>query len=65
MNITERILGVYLDCVKAGLEVKLNLWSKGGNEYFSFSKTPDTVPVLEEENEEKKGSWNSLQRSEI
>ena len=63
MNITERILGVY--CVKAGLEVKLNLWSKGGNEYFSFSKTPDTVPVLEEENEEKKGLWNPLQRSEI
>jgi len=40
MNITERILGVYQDCVKAGLEVKLNLWSKGGNEYFSFSRTP-------------------------
>ena len=40
MNITEGILGVYQDSVKAGLEVKLNLWSKGGNEYFSFSKTP-------------------------
>ena len=39
MNITERILEVYQDCVKAGLEVKLNLWSKGGNAYFSFSKT--------------------------
>ena len=36
MNITERILGVYQDSVIAGLEVKLNLWSKGGNEYFSF-----------------------------
>jgi len=36
------------NCVKAGLKVKFNLWSKGGNEYFSFSKkpwTPDTVPV--------------------
>ena len=40
MNITERILEVYQDCVKAGLEVKLILWSKGGNDYFSFSKTP-------------------------
>ena len=44
------------NCVKAGLEVKFNLWSKGGNEYFSLSKktwTPVAVPVPEEKNEEK------------
>ena len=26
--------------MKASLEVKFNLWTKGGNEYFKFSKTP-------------------------
>ena len=39
MSFTLLILKLYQDCVKAGLEVKLNLWSREGNEYFSFNKS--------------------------
>ena len=41
MSFTLRILELYQDCVKAGLEVKLNLWRREGNKYFSFTKSPE------------------------
>ena len=41
MSFTPRILEIYQDCVKAGLEVKLNLWSSEGNKYFLFTKSPE------------------------
>ena len=37
MSITLHILKLYQECVKAGLEVKVNLWSREGNKYFSFT----------------------------
>ena len=39
MSFTLRIQELYQNCVKARLEVKLNLWSREGNEYFFFTKS--------------------------
>ena len=39
MEIRTRLLDLYQGCVQSGLDVSLNLWVKGGEEFFSFSKT--------------------------
>ena len=41
MELTNRLLCIYRDCVKSGFDVELNLWSSGGEEFFSFHKNQE------------------------
>ena len=41
MSFTLHILELYQDCLKAGLDVMLTLWTREGNKYFSFTKSPE------------------------
>ena len=40
MKITDQLLELYNVCVIAGLDLKLNLWTRDGDEFFSFSRLP-------------------------
>ena len=42
MKIIHQILDLYRDSVKSGLDVRLNLWTRDGEEFFSFSRCPKT-----------------------
>ena len=38
MSFTHQVLGLYRECLQAGVEVELKLWFRGGIKYFNFSK---------------------------
>ena len=38
MSFTHQVLGLYRECLQAGVEVELKLWFRGGIEYVNFSK---------------------------
>ena len=38
MSFTHHVLGLYRECLQAGVEVELKLWFREGIEYFNFSK---------------------------
>ena len=38
MRITHKLLELYREGVDLGLDIKLNLWTKDGEEFFSFSR---------------------------
>jgi len=40
MKITHQLLELYNVGVNAGLDLKLNLWTRDGDEFFSFSRLP-------------------------
>jgi len=40
MRITHKLLELYREGVDLGLDIKLNLWTKDGEEFFSFSRVP-------------------------
>ena len=40
MKITDQLLELYNVGVNAGLDLKLNLWTRDGDEFFSFSRLP-------------------------
>ena len=40
MNITYRLLELYKAGVNSGLDLKLHLWSRDGQEFFSFTCLP-------------------------
>lgn len=43
MRITHKLLELYREGVDLGLDIKLNLWTKDGEEFFSFSRVPQPV----------------------
>ena len=38
MSFTNQVLGLYRECLQAGVEVELILWFRGGIKYCNFSK---------------------------
>ena len=43
MRITHKLLELYREGVDLGLDIKLNLWTKDGEEFFSFSRVSRPV----------------------
>ena len=41
MELTKRLLCIYEDCIRSKIDVQLNLWSRGGEEFFSFQRTQE------------------------
>jgi len=44
MKITHQLLDLYHGGVKAGLDLRLNIWTRDGEEFFSFSRLPGSNP---------------------
>ena len=63
MDFTHPLVELYKDFVSSGVSVRLNLWSSGKEQFFSFSKTKGSRSPTTKRNQRRRQKWKEKQET--